>query len=452
MSFEASELVSTRTRTLRSCSALTRCLRRGGEDEIGRLDEQLLFQLGDPLADERDHLVALLAAGDGFRIVGDDTAVCPHEIVAKLGALGRQLVKVLVDRIGVVGRGDLLTQANQDGIEIGIAIGAIDDGRDRHGRGAVPESVEYPRQIADDRPNRQHVEIAIIGDRVHAIVDVTDIAAADDRRRIVSNHQLVVHAAVDPAEVDNEVESGPTPVGERVEQTNLDIGVSIEGGFNGIAGLVERIVDEEPHPDPAIGRLHHAVDDDPAGRIAVPGVVLHVETLLGQVGQRQTDDEGLAPVAHEAEAGEARMLVGRRAEELAQPGRRGVLERRRHRARIVGPAGGAAGKNLGKPNQDRAQGSATGQCAKLGRTRRTPGSLRVGAHPPPVRNPAGRSAAHGALHPLRPAAVQSYRGSYEAVCACLCKNRRLRVAFWAVTNVRSGSNSVTRHNTPALPS
>ena len=64
--------------------------------------------------------------------------------------------------------------------------------------------------------------------------------------------------------------------------------------MTGIAGLVVGIVDEEPHPDPAIGRLHHAVDDDPAGRIAVPDVVLHVETSLGQVGQRQTDDEGLA--------------------------------------------------------------------------------------------------------------------------------------------------------------
>jgi hypothetical protein len=30
------------------------------------------------------------------------------------------------------------------------------------------------------------------------------------------------------------------------------------------------------------------------------------------------------------------MRVGRRAEELAQPGRRGILESRRHRARMVG--------------------------------------------------------------------------------------------------------------------
>ena len=133
--------------------------------------------------------------------------MCPYEIVAKLGALGRQLVQVLFDRIRVVSRGDRLTQTNQDAIEIGCAMGAIDDGRDRHGRRAVPVLVEYPRQIADDRPSRQHIQIAIIGDGVHAIIDVTDIAAADDRRRIVSNHQLVVHAAIDPAEIENEVEN-----------------------------------------------------------------------------------------------------------------------------------------------------------------------------------------------------------------------------------------------------
>ena len=235
--------------------------------------------------------------------------------------------EILVDRVGVVGRGDLLAQAGQDGIEIGGAIGALDDGRDRHGRGAVPVSVEYPRQIADDRPDRQHVQIAKIGDGVHAVVVVADIAAADDRRRIVGDHQLVVHAAVEPAEVDKEVEPRPPPVAGRVEQSDLDIGMGVEGGFDRIAGLVVvGIVDEEPHPHPAIGRLHHPVDDDPAGRIAVPDVVLHVEASLGQVGQRQADDEGLARLAQEAEAGEARMRVDRGAEELAQPGRRRVLE------------------------------------------------------------------------------------------------------------------------------
>ena len=87
----------------------------------------------DPLANESHDVIALLAGGDAFRIVGDNIAVCPHEIVAKLGALGSELAEVLVNRIRVVGRRDRLTQANPDGIEIGSIMGAIDDGRDRHG-------------------------------------------------------------------------------------------------------------------------------------------------------------------------------------------------------------------------------------------------------------------------------------------------------------------------------
>src|SRR4051812_49042819 len=118
--------------------------------------------------------------------------------------------------------------------------------------------------------------------------------------------------------------------------------MSIEASFDGIAVLIERVVDEEPHPDPAIGSLHHVIDDDPSGRVSVPHVVLHVEASLGKVSQRQANDEGLAPVTQQAEAGQAWMLIGWRTEELAQPGRREALECRRNSARIVGPGSGGA--------------------------------------------------------------------------------------------------------------
>ena len=136
------------------------------------------------------------------------------------------------------------------------------------------------------------------------------------------------------------------------------LGWASRAALTGSLAVVVGIVDEEPHPDPAVGRLHHPIDDDPAGRIAVPDVVLHVETSLGQVGQRQTDDEGLARVAQEAEAGEAGMRVGRRAEELAQPGRCGVLERRRYRARMVDlGAGGASDRPEASRIGDRTDGT-----------------------------------------------------------------------------------------------
>ena len=251
-------------------------------------------------SNERDHLVALRAARNGFRVIGDDLAVCPDQTVTKLGATG-QLAEVLVDRIGVVGGGNLVAQTPQDVGEIASAVRALDEGRDWHGRGTVPVSVEHLRQIMDDRADRD-IEIAIVGDGVHAVIDVADVATTDDRRCMVGHHQLVVHAAVDPAEVAQEVEPGPAAIGEWIEQTNLDIGVRIERGDHRIVGFVVGIIDEQAHPDPTISRLHHAVDDDPASRIAVPDVVLHVEGALGQVAQRQTDDEGFASVVQEAEA------------------------------------------------------------------------------------------------------------------------------------------------------
>jgi hypothetical protein len=68
-------------------------------------------------------------------------------------------------------------------------------------------------------------------------------------------------------------------------------------------------------------------------------------------------------VAQEAETGEARMCVGRRAEEMAQLGRRGVLERRRYCARVVAPtADEAASQNPDEPTEDPSRRSATSQC------------------------------------------------------------------------------------------
>ena len=94
--------------------------------------------------------------------------------------------------------------------------------------------------------------------------------------------------------------------------------------------------------------------DDPAGRIAVPHVILHVETSLGQVSKGQTGNEGFAPLAQQAKAGQTRMLIGRRTEKLAEPSRSEVLERGRSRTLIVTPGSGdATGNNLGKPNQGR---------------------------------------------------------------------------------------------------
>src|SRR6478672_5065393 len=75
------------------------CLRAGGQNEIGRLDEQLLLQLGDSPADECDHssLSLPLAMVSGSSAM---TRPCAHtRLSTKLGALVRELLQVLVNRI-----------------------------------------------------------------------------------------------------------------------------------------------------------------------------------------------------------------------------------------------------------------------------------------------------------------------------------------------------------------
>ena len=95
-------------------------------------------------------------------------------------------------------------------------------------------------------------------------------------------------------EVENEVKNRPAPISKRVEQTNLNIGVNIAAGFDGIAVLIEGNRRRGAAPSP-IGRLHHVLDNDPAGGIAVPDIILHIEATLGQVGQRQAGDGSRAP-------------------------------------------------------------------------------------------------------------------------------------------------------------
>ena len=121
--------------------------------------------------------------------------------------------------------------------------------------------------------------------------------------------------------------------------------MSVQTGLDAIAGFVKGIVDKKPYPDPAIGGLHHVINDDATGRIAVPHVILHVEASFSQVGERQTHDEGLATMAQQTESGQPRGVIACWNEELAEPGRREILKRRRNRARIARPdAGGLSGE------------------------------------------------------------------------------------------------------------
>ena len=120
-------------------------------------------------------------------------------------------------------------------------------------RATCPIAIEILRHVVDDRPDRQNVEI----DEQHILargeILVADIASADHRRLVVGGERLVVHAPVEAGEVEEVSERAPPPHHEWIEEAHLDVGLRVECGerFVEAAGVV--VVEEQPHPDTAVG-------------------------------------------------------------------------------------------------------------------------------------------------------------------------------------------------------
>lgn len=123
---------------------------------------------------------------------------------------------VVEDRAVDLGRGRPATGRERDRL----------DGIDR---GAVPVQVEPGVQLGHGAAGEHHVEVDEVVLRAAQEVFVGEVAAADDRQRAVSDEQLVVHAVVQPLEVEREREreraaGRRAALGhERVEQAHLDV-------------------------------------------------------------------------------------------------------------------------------------------------------------------------------------------------------------------------------------
>jgi hypothetical protein len=135
-----------------------------------------------------DDVIALLAGGS-FWIVGD-IRPCAHTD-CRGSACGPPTRQVAVDRIRVVGRG-VACETNRMPSR-SAAPWARSTKADWHGPGCSV-LVEYPGQIADDEPNCQHIQIAIVSDcsrhnRCHRYCGHRQL-------QYIGNHQLIVHATV----------------------------------------------------------------------------------------------------------------------------------------------------------------------------------------------------------------------------------------------------------------
>ena len=84
-----------------------------------------------------------------------------------------------------------------------------------------------------------------------------------------------------------------------------------------VGGADADVVEQNPDPNPAVGRVQQFLQQDPAGLVGVPDVVLHVERALGRAGQRDPGRQRLHAVAERIGAA----LAGARVEVLPDQAR-----------------------------------------------------------------------------------------------------------------------------------
>jgi hypothetical protein len=252
----------------------------------------------------------------------------------------------------------------------------LDDRHDRVGEGAVPVAVEHLRQLAHDRPRRDHVHVDEVGLGAAHEVLVGQVAAAGHREAVVGDEQLVVHPEVDAAELvrrrDDAAEGRPAARGQRVEQAHLDVGNRGEAAKQLVLAAGVEVVDEQADAHAAPRRVAQLAQELQADAVVGQLVVLGVERALGAPRQCQPGIEGEVAGRQEAKA------------RFAGPG---LLQAGGCEQAEVG-AGGVAHRRARGPLRQRRQTGAAGEhCTQQEHERQQEAGVAVSAHAmsPPVR-------------------------------------------------------------------
>ena len=135
-----------------------------------------------------------------------------------------------------------------------------------------------------------------------------------------------MHAPVEAREVEEVSERAPPPQHEGIEEPHLDVGLRVERGerFVEAAGVV--VVEQQPHPDAAIGGAAQCVEQQRAREVVVPDVVLHIEAALGDIGEPNPRGERIASTEQWNDARQPRMRLGERSDRPPEPALGGVLQ------------------------------------------------------------------------------------------------------------------------------
>ena len=197
-----------------------------------------------------------------------------------------------------------------------------------------------------DVPHRRaggsNVQVAKVGSRVDLEVVVPDVAPADDGQGVVHHQGLIVHAVIEALEVPKECGNPALRAGKGIDHPDLDVRVGIRGGEGRVPALKVRSSSRtRTRTPPSAARTRRSARSR-RWRL-FPDEVLHVERLLGEIGERGPGRKGNLPAADDREAGLAGVARGGFFDVATERGAGLVLEGLWTRCRVVLRHAGAAG-------------------------------------------------------------------------------------------------------------
>ena len=234
----------------------------------------------------------------------------------------------------------MTVEFSAQGRQVSLGIPGLLEGVGGDGCFVRPVGVEHLGCLRYHRANGKQVKVPVVVLVAGIEVIVGDVAAADHCHLVVDDEALVVHAPVQPAELQQHLRRLRDRAGlagiEGIEDPDLDLVVRIERIEHRLGVLVVDVVHQQAHAHAAVGRGQQVLGEQFASGVIGEDEVLQVDADAGLVHQRQPAEQ---PVRAQGEHAESRFVVDR----LADFGnfcdrlgdRRGIGRRDRSTRRLV---------------------------------------------------------------------------------------------------------------------
>ena len=171
---------------------------------------------------------------------------------------------------------------------------------DRISRRARPVTIEIGRDLLDHRADHGDVEVreqSLLG---RAEVLVADVATAQDGDAVVGDQRLAVHPAVQAPEVEQVVGPARAAQHEGIDETHRDRRVPVDLEHDPVQAGNPVVIEQQAHPHTPIGRRHQFTQQQCAGGVVAPDVVLRIEGPFGHAHQHRPGRVGVGGLREQA--------------------------------------------------------------------------------------------------------------------------------------------------------